>query len=58
MLICNKATLAKPPLAELIGLLKSREFAGAGPPAAGYELDGPGDVVAVEDLFPWVRGGA
>ncbi len=57
MLICNKTALAKPPVAELIALLKGPGFAGVGAPAVGYELDGPGDVVAIEDLFPWVRDG-
>ncbi len=55
MLTCKTATLAQPAVAELVALLKGADFARMATPVAGYALDHPGEVVALDALFPWLR---
>ncbi len=54
MLTCKTPTLAQPPVAELIALLKGPEIAQMMASVDGYALDSPGEVIAFEKLFPWI----
>ncbi len=55
MLACRTETLAHPAVGELIGLMKGPEFARMLESVAGYRLDNPGEAVAMEEVFPWLR---
>jgi hypothetical protein len=54
MLIGRTETLSQPAVSELISLLKGPEFARMIKPLPGYALDDPGEVVTLDDVFPWL----
>jgi putative molybdopterin biosynthesis protein len=54
MLACGTESLTQAAVEELVTLLKGPEFAQMMKPVAGYALDGPGQVVAFADVFPWL----
>jgi molybdate-binding protein len=51
MLIGTTQTLAQPAVRELVGLLKSPDFAQMMAPVPGYELDDPGSIVPLDRVF-------
>jgi putative molybdopterin biosynthesis protein len=55
MLTCRTETLAQPAVSELIALMKGAEFARMLESVAGYRPDNPGEVVAMDEVFPWLR---
>lgn len=54
MLIGRTDTIAQPEVAELVTLLGGPEFANMASPVVGYVLDNPGEVIALDKLFPWI----
>jgi molybdate-binding protein len=54
MLACRTESLRKPAIRELILLLQGQEFEETMRQVPGYSLDNAGEIVTVQDVFPWL----
>jgi molybdate-binding protein len=53
LLACNAESVKEPAVGELIELLKGDAFRAMA--ETGYTLDSPGEVVEMQEIFPWLK---
>jgi putative molybdopterin biosynthesis protein len=55
MLACDKRTLERPVVKEMLAILAGPAFRDAVGKEPGYALDEPGTVITMKQAFPWIR---